>query len=78
MKRNQILCHSFLTKPRACIAPLVPIGVDWRALICYYKGPGTIDTNGLEALISTYTGHLPRPAAIAQFFDFVTKDFEQK
>jgi hypothetical protein len=48
------------------------------ALICYYKGPGAIDTNGLEALISAYVGYLPRLAAIAQFFDFVTKDVEQK
>jgi hypothetical protein len=70
--------HPFLTKPRVRKAPLIPTGIDWTALVCYYKGPGTINTNDLEALVSAYAGHLPRPAAITQFFDFVAEDVEQK
>jgi hypothetical protein len=38
VKRNQIIHHSFLTKPRARIALLVPMTIAWMALLCYYKG----------------------------------------
>jgi hypothetical protein len=78
-KHNQILCNCFLDNPTALITLVVPTNfVDHTAVILYFNGPGTVDTEVIEGFIQTYAGKLPTPAVVAQFFDPVTKMDQQK
>jgi hypothetical protein len=58
----------------AHITPQVPIRwYDDTAVIIYYKGPSAINTTVIEGAITAFAGHLPKPAVVAQFFDWVTE-----
>jgi hypothetical protein len=74
-KRNQILQNAFLTRPNACIMPVLPVNeIDHSTLILYYKGLGTTDTGIITDLIKRYTADsLPHPAVVAQFYNLVTE-----
>jgi hypothetical protein len=75
-KRNQILRNAFLTKPTACITPVVPVNkVDQTTLILYYKGPGMADTATITELIQEHIGHtVPHLAMVAQFYDHASEE----
>jgi hypothetical protein len=76
LKRNQILRNAFLTKPTACIPPVILVNkVDQTTLILYYKGPGTADTATITELIQEHIGHtVLHLAVVAQFYDHASEE----
>jgi hypothetical protein len=60
----------------ARIIPVIPVNeVDQTALIIYYKGPGTANTDTITKLVQEHIGYtIPHPAMVTQFYDHVSKE----
>ena len=73
-KRNQILRHPFIENPCARITVEIPKGwTDETAVLIISKNKGTMSTSDVEGLVESYAGHLPRPAAVVQIFDWISE-----